>query len=174
MTPRSFIEAGRRRRPPLPRQNRSRGFRARPTRLFARRVVDKRPPPAELPEDHAKYFTIDAETKTIPIANLVPNKTAGGENAAKRMAAAANGELGKRGPITVTPLGDGKYLVIDGNATMSSVARYGWRSLPAHVVERSEAGMPSEAATIRSSVNSNFWLINQLMCILPQVFLSGV
>src|SRR6516225_6513486 len=30
----------------------------------------------------------------------------------------------------------------------------------------------SSSNTIRSSVNSNFWLINQLMCILPQVFLS--
>ena len=31
----------------------------------------------------------------------------------------------------------------------------------------------SSSNTIRSSVNSNFWLINQLMCILRQVFLSG-
>ena len=31
----------------------------------------------------------------------------------------------------------------------------------------------SSSNTIRSSVNSNFWLISQLMCILPQVFLSG-
>ena len=30
----------------------------------------------------------------------------------------------------------------------------------------------SSSKTVRSSVNSNFWLINQLVCILPQVFLS--
>jgi N12 class adenine-specific DNA methylase len=111
---------------------------------FAKRVVDKRSTPISLPERHSLYFNI-GEAQTIQIADLVSTKTAeentqGGENGAKRMAAAAAGELSRRGPITVMPseAQPGKFEVVDGNGTLTSVARYGWKSLPATVVTRAE------------------------------------
>lgn len=111
---------------------------------FAKRVIDKRSAPITLPEKHSLYFNTGG-AQTIDIADLVSTKTdeenaQGAENGAKRMAAAAAGELSKRGPITVMPSESqpGKYEVVDGNGTLSSVARYGWKSLPATVVTRAE------------------------------------
>jgi hypothetical protein len=80
----------------------------------------------------------------VPIADLVSTKSAeenaqGGENGAKRMAAAAAGELSKRGPITVMPAEQGgKFEVVDGSGTLTSVSKYGWKSLPVMVVSRAD------------------------------------
>lgn len=111
-------------------------------KAFAKRVIDKRPVPISLPEAHSLYFKMDG-AKVVSIADLVSTKSAeenaqGGENGAKRMQAAAKGELSKRGPITVMPSDKqpGKYEVVDGNGTLTSVSRYGWKSLPVKVVDR--------------------------------------
>jgi hypothetical protein len=105
---------------------------------FAKRIVDKRKPPKTLPENHSDYFTMPAGTKTIPLDKLVSTKSdeensQGAENGAKRMAAAAAGELSKRAPITVKELLDGKFEIVDGNGTYSSVKKYGWDKLPVTV-----------------------------------------
>jgi ppGpp synthetase/RelA/SpoT-type nucleotidyltranferase len=112
--------------------------------------IDKGPSPERLPETHELYFKLDADTHTVPIEDLISSKSPeenikGSVNGAKRMAASAAGELGKRAPITVRPLPGGKYLVLDGNGTMTAAKNYGWRSLPVHF-EISERGMPSLAA----------------------------
>jgi len=111
-------------------------------KAFAKRVVDKRPPPKELPEDHSKYFNTEG-SQDIPLEDLISAKSEeenaqGAENGAKRMEAASRGELSKRGPITVQKQPNGKYLITDGNGTYSSVKKYGWKSLPA-IVENAQA-----------------------------------
>lgn len=105
---------------------------------FAKRVVDKREKPEHLPENHEAYFHTEG-ARTIPLEDLVSSKSEGenaqgAENGAKRMAAAANGELSRRGPITVERRPDGKYDIVDGNGTYSSVKQYGWKGLPAKVL----------------------------------------
>lgn len=111
-------------------------------KMFAKRVIDKREAPKTLPENHADYFLMDGAT-VVSIANLVSTKSEaenqqGGDNGAKRMAASAQGEISKRAPITVMPskTEPGKYEVVDGNGTLTSVKKYGWKSLPVNVVER--------------------------------------
>jgi uncharacterized protein len=104
---------------------------------FAKRVVDKRAAPEKLPEDHSKYFEMEGST-VVPLDELVSSKTdeenaQGAENGAKRMDAAAKGELSKRGPITVEKQADGKYKITDGNGTYSTVKKYGWKSLPVKI-----------------------------------------
>ena len=106
-------------------------------KTFAKRVIDKRPAPKELPEKHEDYFNMEGAT-VVPLSSLVSGKTAeenkqGGDNGAKRMAAAANGELSKRDPITVEPMGDGKYLITDGNGTFTTVQKYGWKAIPVKI-----------------------------------------
>lgn len=118
---------------------------------YAKRVVDKRPAPSALPEQHERYFLMDG-SKVVPIADIISTKSAeenaqGGENGAKRMEAAARGELSRRGPITVMPseAQPGKFEVVDGNGTLTSVSKYGWKSLPVTVVTR-EVGLAQIAA----------------------------
>jgi hypothetical protein len=112
---------------------------------FAKRVIDVRPRPKTLVEAHELYFTRPAGTITVPIAKLQSTKTndenqQGGENAVKRMEAAARGELAKRPPVTVMPSAsdDGVYEVVDGNGTVASVKGYRWKALPVTVVSREE------------------------------------
>jgi hypothetical protein len=113
-------------------------------KAFAKRVVDKRERPADLPETYDSYFKMDG-AQVVPLSNLVSTKSAeqnqqGGDNGPKRMAAAAAGELSKRAPITVMPSEKepGKYEVVDGNGTLTSVQGYGWKALPVKVVSREE------------------------------------
>jgi hypothetical protein len=77
-----------------------------------------------LPENHGAMFTLDDQTHIVPVGDLISTKTDeenanGAANGAKRMAAAANGELSPRAPITVAPLANGQFAVLDGNGTMS-------------------------------------------------------
>jgi hypothetical protein len=110
---------------------------------FAKRVIDKRPAPESLPETYESYFLMDG-AKVVPMSSLVSSKTdaeneKGGTNAVKRMAAAAAGELPRRAPITVMPSKTpGKYDIVDGNGTFTSVGKYGWKSLPVLVISRED------------------------------------
>jgi hypothetical protein len=106
---------------------------------FAKRVVDNRPAPTELPEDHGKYFEMGEGTTVVPISDIISSKSdvenaQGGENGAKRMAAAAAGELSRRAPISVRQTPDGRYVVVDGNGTLTSVKKYGWQTMPVEVL----------------------------------------
>lgn len=122
---------------------------------FAKRVVDKRPRPTELPENPDLYFTRPAGTVDLLISDIRSTKSdaenqQGGENGPKRMAAAAAGELSKREPITVMPsiAEPGKFDVVDGNGTVTSVSSFGWQRMPAVVVPR-EVGLKAIAADKR-------------------------
>lgn len=101
---------------------------------YLKRVANELPDPAELPEDHEKYFNMEGAT-AIPLDKLVSAKTdaenaKGGNNAPKFMRAAYDGKVARRDPITVTPMGDGRYKVTDGNGTFTGVKKHGWKSLP--------------------------------------------
>jgi len=113
---------------------------------FAKRVVDKRPSPKALPEDHAKYFNMD-EAKLVPLETLVSTKTAeqnakGGETGPKRMEAAARGELAKRDPITVMrdPRDPNKFQILDGNGTFTAAQQAGWKQMPVKIIETPPQG----------------------------------
>jgi hypothetical protein len=112
-------------------------------KAYAKRVVDHEPSPEHLPEDHDSYFKTKGSVK-MDVANLKSAKSdeenaQGGENGPKRMRAAAEGRLGKRDPIKVTPNADGKtHTVVDGNGTLASVKKYGWKAIPTMVVQPHE------------------------------------
>lgn len=113
-------------------------------KAYAKRVVDKTDTPGQLPEDHGRYFHTEGSTH-VPLDKLHSTKSddenkQGGDNGPKRMLAAYHGVLGKRDPITVMPHADkqGHYEVVDGNGTMTSAKKLGWKGLPAKVVSREE------------------------------------
>jgi hypothetical protein len=115
--------------------------------------IDAGQAPRELPEEHGRYFRLDADTRIVPMADLVSSKMPeenmkGAINGAKRMAAAANGEIGRRPPITVRPIAGGKYLVLDGNGTLTAAKQYEWQSMPVKFEQGqiSVAGSPTLAA----------------------------
>jgi hypothetical protein len=119
--------------------------------------IDAGAAPTQLPEQHELYFHLDANTRMVPVEDLISSKTPeenakGAANGAKRMAASAAGEIGRRAPITVRPLPDGKFLVLDGNGTLTAATNYGWRHMPVKLEESpiahlsSESGMPMRAA----------------------------
>jgi hypothetical protein len=117
--------------------------------------IDKGAAPTTLPEQHELYFKLDEHTRMVPIEDLISSKTPeenikGAANGAKRMAASAAGEIGRRAPITVRPLPDGKYLVLDGNGTLTAATNYGWRAMPVKLEKSqiSDMGMPSRAASL--------------------------
>jgi hypothetical protein len=104
--------------------------------------IAKREPPASLPEDHAKYFNVPENAKVVPLDKIVPSKPEQqsqkeAERGAKYMAAAANGEIEKRGPVTVSEQPDGSFKIIDGNGTLTVAKNYGWKGLPV-VVEKAK------------------------------------
>lgn len=109
-------------------------------KAYAKRVVDKEESPKELPEKHDDYFHTD-KGHAMPLDQLRSTKSdeenaQGGENGPKRMKAAAEGRLGKRDPIKVTPNADGKtHSVLDGNGTFTSAKAVGWKNIPVMVVQ---------------------------------------
>jgi len=50
--------------------------------------------------------------------------------AVQLMAAAYAGEHDRRAPITVQPIADGLYLVLDGNSTVTAAVAAGWPDVP--------------------------------------------
>lgn len=86
------------------------------------------------PEDHRKYFTMDAGTKLVPLATLVPRRARpdGIKRASEHMLAAYQGTGGRRKPISVRKKGS-TYEILDGNSTYAVAKRSGWSSIPAHI-----------------------------------------
>lgn len=135
-------------------------------KAFAKRVVDARAAPAELPEKPDRYFKRPDGTQDMKISRLISSKSdeenkQGGENGAKRMMAAAAGELGKRDPITVMPSINvpGSFEVVDGSGTLTTVKKYGWKSLPVRVVSRQQ-GMDEIAEDKRKDkIKKGGWVL---------------
>lgn len=104
-----------------------------------------------IPQDHAQYFNTEKTQATIPLDKLKSSKTEtenapSGANAQKIMARAANGEVPKRDPIKVTPMADGTYKIVDGNATYTAAKQVGWKDLPVQIVHKDEPGSLLAAA----------------------------
>lgn len=126
-------------------------------KAYAKRVVDKGPAVGHLPEDHGRYFNDGGQV--VPLSNLHSTKSdeenqQGGDNGPKRMLAAYHGALGKRDPITVMPHAtkEGHHEVVDGNGTLTSAKKLGWKSLPVKVVSREEGErMKAEDAAIEAA-----------------------
>lgn len=123
-------------------------------KAYAKRAVDTGDAVHDLPEDHGRYFHTEGAA-TVGIDKLHSTKTddenqQGGDNGAKRMLAAYHGVLGKRAPITVMPHATkpGHHEVVDGNGTLTSAKRLGWKSLPVNHVsrEQGEAMMAADKA----------------------------
>lgn len=96
-----------------------------------------------LPEQHALYFKLDdPRTQLIPLSVLSPIRARedGIKHALMLMFAATVGlpekEIhGKRDPISLAPIGDGRFKVIDGNSTFHIAKLSGWREIPAIITE---------------------------------------
>lgn len=111
---------------------------------YAKRVVDHGEDVKHLPEEHDRYFNTKG-SKHVPIDRLHSTKSddenaQGGANGPKRMLAAYHGALGKRDPIKVMPHKDkdGHFEVVDGNGTLTSAKKLGWKGLPTQHVTREE------------------------------------
>jgi hypothetical protein len=88
---------------------------------------------------HELYFLLGEGTPVVPVARLVPTKLPESQPdsvavAAQRMAEAADGARPRRAPISVRDLGNGSYVIVDGNATYGAAAQAGWPDLPVVVV----------------------------------------
>ncbi len=113
-------------------------------KAYAKRVVDKGDAVEKLPEQHDRYFHTEGSTH-VELDKLHSTKSdednkKGGDNGPKRMLAAYHGKLGKRDPITVMPHAekDGHFEVVDGNGTLTSAKKMGWKGLPTKVVSRED------------------------------------
>ena len=81
------------------------------------------------------YFVIDAETVMLDVSVLVNTRarTKGIVNANRFMREAAKGQIERRAPISVAPLSDGYWEVLDGNSTVLNAILAGWGKLPCKV-----------------------------------------
>lgn len=116
-------------------------------RAYAKRVIDQLPAPApeHVREDAASYF--DDTSNLLPVAAMVSTKTPeenakGGTNGLKRFAAAREGVIGKREPVTLHDNGDGTFSVLDGNGTLTAAQAAGWKQLPARIVSATVPNNP--------------------------------
>jgi hypothetical protein len=79
-----------------------------------------------------RYFKITSNVVFIPAQRLVLSRIRplGVSRAAKKMTAAYHGYQERRLPISVTPIENEKYLVLDGNSTCAVAIAAGWPELP--------------------------------------------
>jgi len=88
---------------------------------------------------HDVYFVLGGSELVVALDCLVPTKPPSSQptavaTAADRMRDAAVGKRPRRPPISVSPLADGRYQIIDGNATYGAALKAGWPDLPVSVV----------------------------------------
>lgn len=101
--------------------------------------ADNEPVPV-LPDEPESYFELDQDgTILIALSELRtkrdPEEDADSVHRAMVFAAAAReGHLPKRAPITVAAEG-GAFLILDGTSTYGAAVRAGWRTIPARIVE---------------------------------------
>jgi hypothetical protein len=106
-------------------------------KAYLRRVMASLPTPSSLPEHPEDYFEC-SEATMLPLDALRTTKSvrenaAASANAAKAMAAAKAGIVAKRQPLKVRSTGDGRFSIIDGNATFTAGVTYGWASIPVSI-----------------------------------------
>lgn len=98
-----------------------------------------------LPYDPGRYFTGVSDSTALPLAVLVRSRARpeGIENARRYMVEAYEGTRGKRAPIAVQPLEDGRFLVTDGNSTLTVAILAGWPDVPCRVTSVRESEAPT-------------------------------
>jgi peptidoglycan hydrolase-like protein with peptidoglycan-binding domain len=87
----------------------------------------------------APYFDLTKPHEMVHVDSLRPTKIdpeSSYQNASKRMAQAARGELDKRKPLTGQVGGDGRLLLVDGNATLEAAKRQGITHVPVEIRPR--------------------------------------
>jgi hypothetical protein len=80
----------------------------------------------------SRYFVLPQNCSSIPLTALVRSRARpdGINRAIELMAAAYRGAHDRRVPIRVRPIADGRYLVVDGNSTVTVAAAAGWPDIP--------------------------------------------
>jgi len=88
------------------------------------------------------YFLPDSESVDLPLDKLEPSRRrpTGVLHAAERMEAAAKGEYSRRAPISVTPIGDGRFRIVDGNSTYAVAMEWGWSTIRCRIVVEGSSG----------------------------------
>lgn len=109
-----------------------------PIKDYAKRAIDQLPPPRaeHLPQDPWAYFNVNKADQLVPLDSLLPGKgkqDRSGENALRRLAAAADGVLDRRDPLDVQVNEDGTYTVLDGNGTLAAAKLAGFAALPVRI-----------------------------------------
>ncbi|WP_457579375.1 hypothetical protein [Ensifer adhaerens] len=91
-----------------------------------------------LPEDPSLYFDLGEAHLLIPLEQLVNARMRerGIISANRYMLASARGKQEKRKPLTVHALGNGLWLVVDGNSTLLNARLSNWRAVPCTTVDK--------------------------------------
>ncbi len=89
---------------------------------------------ARLPDDPSLYFDLGEPHVMIPLGQLVNARARdrGIINANRHMLAAAKGNE-KRKPLTVRPLENALWLVMDGNSTLLNARHSKWQTIPCRI-----------------------------------------
>jgi len=91
---------------------------------------------ATLVHEPARYFEMAATDRMIRLDRLVLSRARvdGVASAVGRMAEAFAGRIARRKAVTVRPLKDGRFLVVDGNSTTCIAYAAGWPEIPCAVL----------------------------------------
>ncbi len=91
-----------------------------------------------LPDDPSLYFDLGEAHLLIPHEQLVNARMRerGIISANRYMLASARGKQEKRKPLTVHALGNGLWLVVDGNSTLLNARHSNWRAVPCTTVDK--------------------------------------
>lgn len=87
----------------------------------------------KLSKDSADYIEATSSSVNVQVSDLLGTKAPdqrSSDNAVKRFAAAAAGEIPKRKPIKVQVSENGQLVVVDGNGTLQAMRRLGVSSVP--------------------------------------------
>jgi hypothetical protein len=92
-----------------------------------------------LPHEPGRYFEMTGASQ-LPVTSLVQSRARhdGIAKAVKYMGAAYRGEKSRRKPIDVERLDRDRYLVLDGNSTVTVAVAAGWPTLPCRIRHRSK------------------------------------
>lgn len=94
----------------------------------------------KLKEDPKLYFRDHKDAELVDLDKIKPAKVRlkGVLNGNELLEMAADGEWGKRKPISLIDNGDGTYTVRDGNSTYKNAEISGWKEIPAIVKTEEE------------------------------------
>lgn len=99
---------------------------------------------SKLIDEPWRYFTRPEGTFLQAVETLVQGHVRwdGVERAVGYMRQAHDGEIDRRPPLTVTTLEDGRYLVVDGNSTLTVAIAAGWAAVACLLDSEDSAGQP--------------------------------